>query len=165
MSMQHDPELDDVLQDVELIRLAGLLKSTRRAEPPLDEAFRSDLRRQLMQRAWEMSEGRTPWWRLLTAPRAPSLAWAGAAVGVLLIASVVIFMTNQQPGVLDFNSPLADARQVQLQQPILVAFNQPMDHKSTEAAVHITPATSVAFSWTKNTLASAALLRRTLNTR
>ena len=40
MSMQHDPELDDVLQDVELIRLAGLLKSTRRAEPPLDEAFR-----------------------------------------------------------------------------------------------------------------------------
>ncbi len=153
MSMQHDPELDDVLQDVELIRLAGLLRSTRRAEPPLDEAFRSDLRRQLMQRAWEMSERRTPWWRLLTAPRAPALAWAGAVAGILLIASVVVFMSSQQPGVLDVNSPLADARQVQLQQAILVKFNQPMDHKSTEAAVQITPATTVAFSWSANTLA------------
>ena len=32
-------------------------------------------------------------------------------------------------------------------------FNQPMDHKSTEAAVVIQPATYVAFSWQENTLA------------
>jgi hypothetical protein len=153
MSMHHDPELDDVLQDVELIRLAAMLRSTQRAEPPLDEAFRSDLRRQLMQKAWEMGEGRTPWWRRLSAPRAPSLAWAGAAAGVFLIASVVIYMSNQQPGTLDFGSPIAGAHSVQLQQAILVKFNQPMDHKSTEAAVRITPATNVAFSWHDNTLA------------
>jgi hypothetical protein len=160
MSMYHDPELDDVLQDDELVRLGAMLRSTRRADPPLDEAFRSELRRQLMKTAWEMNEGRTPWWRrsVATEPRArraPALAWAGAAAGVLLIASVVVFMAYQQPGSNDIfvSSPMADAHSVQLQQPILVSFNQPMDHKSTEAAVQIQPATYVAFSWNDNTLA------------
>ena len=73
MSMHHDPELDDVLQDDELVRIANLLKATRRAEPPLDEAFRSALRRQLMQQAWGAREARTPWWSRLAAP--PSMAW------------------------------------------------------------------------------------------
>jgi hypothetical protein len=150
MSMHHDPDLDDVLQDDELRRLTGLLRSTQRAEPPLDEAFRSALRRQLMQQAWGKGESRTPWWRRLAAP--PSLAWAGAAAGVLLIASVVVYMYNQPPAQLDFSSPMADAHAVQLQQPILVKFNQPMDHQSTEAAVQISPATYVAFSWQANTL-------------
>src|SRR6202165_4865162 len=156
MSMHHDPDLDDILQDDELVRLGALLRSTRRAEPPLDEAFRSDLRRQLMKTAWEMGEGRTPWWRRSKAParRAPSLAWAGAAAGVLLIAAVVGYMS--QPAVharITITSPVADAHAVQLQQPILVKFNQPMDHPSTEAAVRIAPATDVAFSWQDNTLA------------
>lgn len=151
MSMNHDPELDDVLQDAELQRIAALLRSTRRAEPPLDEAFRSGLRRQLMQQAWGKAEKRTPWWQRLGSP--PSLAWAGAAAGIVLIASVVVYMTSQQPGVLDFSSPIADSHGVELQQAILVKFNQPMDHKSTEAAVVITPATYVAFSWQQNTLA------------
>jgi Big-like domain-containing protein len=160
MNMNHDPELDDVLQDDELVRLGAMLRSTRRPDPPLDEAFRSGLRRQLMKTAWEMNEGRTPWWRRSAAAeprgtRAPALAWAGAAAGVLLIASVVVFMAYQQPGSNDIfvSSPMADAHSVQLQQPILVSFNQPMDHKSTEAAVQIKPATNVAFSWNENTLA------------
>jgi len=153
MSMNHDPELDDILQDEELVRLAGLLRATRRAEPPLDEAFRSGLRRQLMQRAWGMGEERTPWWQRLTGP--PALAWAGAALGILLIGSVVVFTANQAPSVNDIviTSPIADAHAVQLQQPILVSFNQPMNHPSTEKAVQITPATYVAFSWNDNTLA------------
>jgi hypothetical protein len=153
MSFNHDPELDDILQDEELIRLAGLLKATRRDQPPLDEAFRSDLRRQLMQRAWGMGEERTPWWQRLTGP--PALAWAGAALGILLIGSVVVFTANQAPSVNDIliTSPIADAHAVQLQQPILVSFNQPMNHPSTEKAVQITPATYVVFSWNDNTLA------------
>jgi Tol biopolymer transport system component len=152
MSMNHDPELDDILQDEELVRLAGLLRATRRAEPPLDEAFRSGLRRQLMQRAWGMGEERTPWWQRLTGP--PALAWAGAALGILLIGSVVVFTANQAPSVNDIviTSPIADAHAVQLQLPILVSFNQPMNHPSTEKAVQITPATYVAFSWNDNTL-------------
>jgi hypothetical protein len=147
MSMNHDPELDDILQDEELVRLAGLLKATRRTEPPLDDAFRSALRRQLMQRAWGMGEVRTPWWQRLAGP--PALAWAGAALGILLIGSVVVFTANQPPGtnVLTVTSPMADARAVQLQLPILVSFNQPMNQAATEAAVQITPATYVTFSW------------------
>lgn len=147
MSMNHDPELDDILQDEELVRLAGLLRATRRAEPPLDDAFRSSLRRQLMQRAWGMGEVRTPWWQRLAGP--PALAWTGAALGILLIGSVVVFMANLGPGAneLTVTSPIADAHAVQLQQPILVSFNQPMNHSSTEAAVQIKPATYVTFSW------------------
>jgi hypothetical protein len=150
MSMHHDPELDDVLQDRELLYLADLLRSARRAEPPLDEAFRSELRRTLMQKAWASGEGREPWWRRLTGP--PALAWVGAAAGVVLIASVVVYMSLQPGGQLVITSPIADAPAVQLQQPILVKFSQPMDHQSTEAAVQIAPATYVAFSWQENTL-------------
>jgi Big-like domain-containing protein len=150
MSMHHDPELDDVLQDRELLHLADLLRSARRPEPPLDDAFRSELRRTLMQKAWEAGEGRTPWWSRLTTP--PAFAWAGAAAGVLLIAAVVVYMSQQPGGQLVITSPVADAPAVQLQQPILVKFSQPMDHPSTEAAVQITPATHVDLTWQDNTL-------------
>ena len=154
MSVHHDPELDDVLQDSQLLQLARLLSSARPAEPPLDEAFRTGLRRQLMQTAWEMGEGRTPWWRKAFAP--PGLAWGGAAAGLLLIASVVIYMVSQPASVFNqivITSPVDGSSAVKLESPILVAFNQPMDHRSTEGAVQIAPATNVAFSWDVNTLA------------
>src|SRR6266849_1926798 len=125
MSMQHDPELDDVLQDQEL-----------------------------MNRAWGMGGGGTPWWQNIFGPA--TLAWAGAAAGVVLIAAVVIYnATNPSTGgfQVDVTSPMAGQSAVRLQQPILVKFNQPMDHPTTEAAVQITPATTVAYSWDANTLA------------
>src|ERR1700686_2183394 len=154
MNGRHDPELDDVLQDEELRRLAGVLTATQRSEPPLDDAFRSGLRRQLMQQAWQMGEGRPSLWRRIFAP--PGLAWVGATAGLVLIASLVVFYTTQQPS--GFNqvfvqSPMDGGRAVALQQPILVNFNQPMDHTSTEAAVQIMPATYVTYSWSSNTLA------------
>jgi hypothetical protein len=152
MNSYHDPELDDILQDDELRRIASMLSSSQAtAEPPLDEAFRTGLRRQLMNEAWAMSEGRDSWWRRAFAP--PGLAWAGAAAGLLLIASVVVYTTLQQPGGTNqivVNSPLDGNRSVALQQPILVSFNQPMDHPSTEGAVQITPATNVTYSWADN---------------
>ena len=149
MNAHHDPELDDLLQEADLRRIAGLLQSARAPEPPLDEAFRTGLRRQLMQEAWSMAEGRgSTWWRRLFAP--PGLAWAGAVAGVLLIAAVAVWTANQQNG--SFNqivvaSQLDNKSNVGLGQPILVSFNQPMDHQSTEAAVQITPATSVVYAW------------------
>ncbi|HXN78958.1 MAG TPA: Ig-like domain-containing protein [Candidatus Dormibacteraeota bacterium] len=154
MNARHDPELDDVLQDEEMRRIGELLSSTRRSAPPLDDAFRSGLRRQLMQQAWQMGEGRPSLWRRVFAP--PGLAWVGATAGLVLIAGLVVFYTTQQPG--GFNqifvqSPIDGSRAVALQQPILVNFNQPMDHPSTEAAVQIMPATNVTFSWSSNTLA------------
>src|SRR2546430_10731174 len=96
MNAFHDPELEDVLQDDELRHLAALLKSASMPEPPLDEAFRTGLRRQLMNEAWAMTEGRTSWWRRAFAP--PGLAWAGAAAGLLLITSVVGLYSLPRPG-------------------------------------------------------------------
>ncbi|MGH7760332.1 MAG: Ig-like domain-containing protein [Candidatus Dormibacteraceae bacterium] len=154
MNGRHDPELDDVLQDEELRRLAGLLTSTLRSEPPLDDAFRSGLRRQLMQHAWEMGEGRPSLWRRMFAP--PGLAWVGATAGLVLIASIVILNSIQPPGIFQqvvVQSPIDGSRAVALQQAILVKFNQPMDHPSTEEAVQIAPATTVTYSWSSNTLA------------
>jgi hypothetical protein len=154
MSIRRDPELDDVLQDEELRRLGDLLSSTRRIAPQVDDAFRSGLRRQLMQHAWDMSEGRTSLWRRIFAP--PGLAWVGATAGLVLIAGIVIFYSTQSPGGFNqvfVNSPMDGSRNVALQQPILVSFNQPMDHPSTEAAVQIMPATNVTYSWQLNTLA------------
>ena len=166
MSMRHDPELDEILQDQELRRIGELLGSTRRDEPPLDEAFRSGLRRQLMQQAWDMSGGRHSWWKRAFAP--PGLAWVGATAGILLIASIVIFYATQPPGTFNqvvVGSPIDGSRGVALQQAIVVAFNQQMDHPSTQAAVQITPATSVTFSWSSNDLyvqpASGALAPNT----
>ena len=152
MNSYRDPELDDVLEDDELRHIASILSSATTPEPPLDEAFRTGLRRQLMNEAWSMSEGRTSWWRRAFAP--PGLAWAGAAAGLVLIASVVVFATLQQPGGfqtrVQVQSPQDGNRSVALQQPILVAFNQPMDHASTQSAVQITPATNVTYSWADN---------------
>lgn len=148
MSAHHDPELDDVLQDDELRRLAAVLRSSTTPEPPLDDAFRTGLRRQLMQAAWSMTEGRGSWFRRAFAP--PGIAWAGAVAGLLLIASVAVWTATQQSGgttQIVVASSVADKSNVALQQPILLAFNQPMDHQSTEAAVQITPATSVAYAW------------------
>lgn len=145
----QDPELDDVLQDEELQRLASMLSSARMPEPPLDEAFRTGLRRELMAEAWNMAEGRgNGLWRRAFAP--PGMAWAAAAAGLIIIASVVLFATTQSPGGLTqvvVGSPMDGSKTVALQQPILVSFNQPMDHRTTEAAIQVTPATNVAFSW------------------
>src|SRR5579864_9395764 len=117
MSMRHDPDLDDILQDEELRRLAGVLASARRADPPLDDAFRSGLRRQLMQRAWEMGEGRPSLWRRIFAP--PGLAWVGATAGLVLIAGIVVLNSMQQPGVFQqvvVQSPIDGGRAVAPQQ-------------------------------------------------
>ena len=145
----QDPELDDVLQDEDVQRIAAVLSSAQVPEPPLDDAFRTGLRRQLMTEAWDMAEGRGGrLWRRAFAP--PGMAWAGAAAGLILIAAVVLFATTQSNGSLTqvvVLSPMDGSKTVALQQPILVSFNQPMDHASTEAAVQITPATNVAFTW------------------
>jgi len=146
---EMDPELNDVLADPELIRLARLLSTASAPEPPLDDAFKSSLRRQLMAEAWRAAEGKNAWWRRLFAP--PALAWVGAAAVVVLVASVVLYTTGQPtnsgPFQIVVGSPQQDSASVPLHQAILVSFNQAMDHGSTEKAVQVVPATTVAFRW------------------
>ena len=138
MSMRHDPELDDILQDGELQHVADLLRAGRMSDdPPLDDAFRSALRRQLMNRAWGMGGPATvPWWRKAFGPA--GLAWAGAAVGVLLIAAAVVFTALTSPSTggltqeVQVTSPMNQQSAVRLQQPILVSFNrclEGLDHR------------------------------------
>lgn len=154
MSFERDPELDVLFEDPALADFANALHALKADEPPLDTAFRSGLRRQLMQKAWDMTEGRVPWWRRLASPA--GLSWAGAAAGVILIASVVVYMSTQGPNIdthqVFVTSPVADANAVRLEQPIQLAFNQPMDHPSTEAAIQVQPATRVTYAWQSNTL-------------
>ena len=152
MSEHIDPELQDILRDPELMRFASILSAATMSDPPLDDAFKSGLRRQLMDQAWKKTEARGSLWRRLFAPQ--GLAWAGSLAVVVVIASVVVYTASQPPlpGEVLIQSPQQDKAAVALQQPILVAFNQPMDHQSTESAVQITPATSVTYSWQDNTL-------------
>jgi hypothetical protein len=103
-----------------------------------------------MTMAWEKVERRASWWRRLGSP--PRLAWAGATAVVLLAALAVYSASQTGGGQLTIASPQQDKPAIALQQPILVSFNQPMDHQSTEAAVQITPATTVSFRWDGDTM-------------
>src|SRR5712692_3560495 len=157
MGRPLDPELLEVLPDPDLLDIARLL-STRPLSAaaelaPLDQSFKWALRRRLLDSARTPAEPAAPWWRRLAAP--PTLAWAGAAVGALLIAAVVVLNAVTPPfggSAVTVSSPIADAQTVPLQQPIPVQFSQPMEHSSTEAAVQIQPATRVTFEWQGNTL-------------
>lgn len=150
-----DPELADALErDPELMRIAGMLGSAKQPEPPLDDAFRASLRRQLMDQAWDSVEDRRAWWRGWLAPQ--RMAWAGAAA-VFVLAASIVFYTAAQPGgsitqTIQVATTLDQNQSVSTHQAIPLRFNQPMDHASTEAAVQIVPATAVTFSWSGDQL-------------
>jgi hypothetical protein len=149
-----DPELDWIFPDEpELKKTAHLLQLGRRPEPPLDPAFRAALRRRLMQEAWERAAPTLPWWRRLFAPRA--MAWAGATVGVLLIA-VVVYTLARFPAPpstqVVVSSPLQGAHAVAETRPIELKFSQPMNTSSVEDSIQIQPATTVrTFQWVDGT--------------
>src|SRR3989442_14823302 len=88
--------LDDVLRDAELRRIAAVRTWAGFPAPPLDDAFRTGLRRQLMQEAWAKNEGGFSLLRRAFGP--PGFAWVGAAAGLVLIASVGVWGAPQQPG-------------------------------------------------------------------
>ncbi|HEX6548713.1 MAG TPA: Ig-like domain-containing protein [Candidatus Dormibacteraeota bacterium] len=147
---RFDPELDELFEASEDRRLAELLASVRAPEAVPDAAFRSQLRRQLMDQAWKLAEPKLPWWRRAIGPA--GFAWAGAAVGVLLIAVVVYSLSN--PGsdnttFVTYNVGLSHP--VAAVQPVEMTFSQPMDRGSVERAVKIEPATEVSFQWTSDT--------------
>jgi hypothetical protein len=153
VSEPRDLELDELFDDPELRQTAYFLKAAQTPEPPFDPAFRMTLRRELMQQAWAMNEAKRPWWRTLVAP--PAMAWAGAAAAAVVVAlAATLFYTGPVTPTTppSANSPLDNATNVAVVQPIPVAFNQAMDHQSVEQAVTIEPATQVTFAWQGNTL-------------
>lgn len=156
MSRRHhrDPDLDELFeQDPALRDLARLMSARPASHVRPDPAFRSELRRRLMQEAWTRQGRRPSLWSSLFAP--PRLAWAGAAVGTALIALATILMLHGQGKdqvVLPPTSPLDNAQQVSVVKPIELDFNQPMDHQSVEKAVQVEPAIPVRYDWKGNSL-------------
>jgi WD40 repeat protein len=147
---EDDQELDWIFpEEPELRETAHLLHRLPRREAPLDPAFRATLRRRLMQEAWDRAAPALPWWRRLLAPQ--PMAWAGATVGVLLIAFVVYALTftpAKPDGTVIVSSPLQGAHAVAATKPIELQFSQPMDTSSVEDAVQIQPATKVkSYQW------------------
>jgi Bacterial Ig-like domain len=145
-----DPEVSWIFPDQpELQETAHLLQLGHRREPPLDPAFRAALRRRLMQEAWERAAPTLPWWRRLLAPRA--MAWAGATVGMVLIAVVVYTLTvtpAQPDSRVVVTSPLQGSQAVAATRPIELKFSQAMDTSSVEGSIQIQPATKVkTYRW------------------
>jgi hypothetical protein len=98
-----------------------------------------------VQEAWRRQQARPPWYRRLLGPR--PLAAAGALAAALVIALVFATQRPGQQGV-QVTSPLQGAQRVSTVQPITLTFDQPMDQRSTQAAVAIEPATRVSYRWT-----------------
>src|SRR5258708_23416638 len=99
-----------------------MLSQAHTPEPPLDDAFKSALRRQLMDVAWRSAEGKDSWWRLWLSP--PRLSWVGAAAVVALIASGVVYTAALPPGRFHkaiVTSPQQGQSAVALRQPVLVS--------------------------------------------
>jgi hypothetical protein len=146
---RRDPELEDLFDAPQDREVAGEVRQFLRSvqQPPHDPdpAFQSALRRRLLEDAWRRQQAPPPWYRRLLGPR--PLAAAGALAAALVIALVVATFRPGEQGV-QVTSPLQGAHTVSVVQPITLSFNQPMDQRSTQAAVAIEPATPVAYRWT-----------------
>lgn len=150
---QRDPELEALFEDPDLRDLAQLMHAAPHpsAGVEADPAFRMALRRRLVQEAWKLAEPpRLPWYRRIL--RAPATAaWAGAAVGVLLIGVTALAVLSYPGGrtdtVITVDSPLENADKVALAEPIQLQFTAPMDRRSVEQAVIVHPATAVKYTW------------------
>ncbi|HEY4027290.1 MAG TPA: hypothetical protein VGO86_12745, partial [Candidatus Dormibacteraeota bacterium] len=136
MSAHRDPDLDQIGDengwDAELHELAQFMHATpspyAHAEPSAQ--FRVTLRRRLMREAWNQTrKAPAPWYRRLLAPQ--PMAWAGAAVGALLIFMVVgvsMFGPHEADRVnVTVRLASQDTQLVSTVQPIELNFSQPMD--------------------------------------
>lgn len=149
MSWRPDPEIDELFPEERDRRLAQALRTVHAPEVTADPAFRSQLRRQLMQQAYTEAEPRMGWWRRLWAPQ--RVAWAMAAVGALLIA-IVVYSTSGGGGDRTFfvHSNVVPTVPVAAVQPVELTFSQPMNRQTVESNLHIEPATNVTYQWTSD---------------
>lgn len=145
----RDPELEDLFDAPADQRVAGevrqFLRSVQQPAPEADPAFQRALRRRLLEEAWRRQREPEPWYRRLLGAR--GLAAAGALAAALVIAIAVATHLPGSGGA-RVTSPLEGAQRVSVVQPITLSFDQPMDQRSTEAAVAIEPATQVSYRWT-----------------
>ncbi len=149
-----DPDLDEVFDnDPQLERFAAILRSSQLREPPLDPAFRSDLRRRLLTQAFERSNRRQGGGWLSGLFRPSAFALAAAAVGAVLLGVFFVQLLNPAyPSTVVVTTDTRPTAAIDPARPITLSFNQPMDHRSVESSISIQPATQVSYTWQGNNL-------------
>jgi hypothetical protein len=154
MSAYRDPELDGLGDeqgwDPEMRELAHFLRASSRAYSHIEPSpqFRRDLRRRLMREAWEQAaRPPAPWYRRFLAPQ--PMAWAGAAIGAVLIVTVAFLSLGPQQHDnvnVAVHSPQQDAQNLApAVTPIQLQFSTPMQTDSVQ--LQIEPATLITKNW------------------
>jgi hypothetical protein len=159
-----DPELEELFRDEpELLDTARRVRAAR-PDAEADPRFRNRLRAQLMAESSRRrgALGIRRRWHL-----GPThVAWGGAALGLALIGATVLTFVSNHPmdRTITAISNLTAQHSVSPDHVITVAFNQPMDELAVERGVHIQPATTVSYSWLRNTLVISPVYHLSGNT-
>lgn len=166
MGRWDDPELADILaDDPDLYELSRTLRASR-PEPVVGPHFEPYLRARLMDAASRELRPRRGLWGALR-PRPGLFAGGGAALGVAMIAAVVVATVMYHPqDVTTFkvSANVQENHQVSPDDVIQVSFNQPVDHTAVERNLQIHPATAVQTSWHGTTLVITPLHHLAANT-
>ncbi len=150
-----DPELAELFPgEPGLLDLARHVRAVK-PDAPVGENFQAYLRARLMDAAPQALRRRGLFGGRLRVSWL--VAGSGATLGAAMAAiTIVSLLHNGGDTVVNNIHPVASitagAVDVNPDQAITIAFDQPMDHSSVERAIHIQPATSYSTSWSDDTL-------------
>ncbi len=153
MDQWDDRELADLFrEEPDLYELSRSLRASR-PEPVRGPHFEPYLRARLMDAATRelRPRGMRRWLR----PRPGLFAGGGAAIGVALIAGVVVATVMYHPNDVRIDhvtTNVAENHAVSPEDVIRVSFTQPVDHTLIERNLQIRPATAVQTRWEDTTL-------------
>ncbi|HZS15908.1 MAG TPA: Ig-like domain-containing protein [Candidatus Dormibacteraeota bacterium] len=165
MDQWDDPELASLFRDEpDLYDLSRNLRASR-PEPVVGTHFEPYLRARLIDAAARelKPRGLSRWLR----PRPGLFAGGGAALGVAMIAAVVVATVMYQPHDTRVDlrgTNVAENHDVSPDQVIRVSFTQDVDHAAVEHNLQIHPATAVVTRWEGTTLVITPLHRLAANT-
>ncbi len=165
MGRWDDPELADIFgDDPDLYELARTVRASRPV-PVVGPHFEPYLRAKLMDAASRelRPRGLGRWLR----PRPGFFAGGGAALGVAMIAAVVVTTVMYHPNdsrTVSVRANVAEQHQVDPNDVIRVSFSEAVDHTAIEHNLEIHPATSVQTRWEGTTLVITPLHHLAANT-
>jgi len=165
MGRWDDPELAEIFRDdPDLYELSRTVRASR-PDPVLGPHFEPYLRARLMDVAAHQlrPRGLSRWLR----PRPGILAGGGAALGVAMIAAVVVATVMYRPNdstTFQVSANVAGNPSVSPDDVIRVSFNQAVDHAAVERNLEIHPATAVQTRWEDTTLVITPVHHLSANT-
>jgi len=165
MGRWDDPELAEIFGDEpDLYELSRTVRAAR-PESQLGPHFEPYLRAKLMDAAARelRPRGMSRWLR----PRAGLFATGGTALGLAMIAAVVVTTVVYHPNDtvhFAYTANVAENHQVSPDDVIRVSFSQAVDHTAIEHSLQIHPATAVQTRWEGTTLVITPLHHLAANT-